>query len=60
MAGYAIYDGVTDGKWWLVEIPDGWKREDLLPTPSSKDRSFDTKAAASERLSELLGTATQD
>ena len=60
MVGYTIYHNATNGKWWLVKLPDDWKRDDALPAPSSKDESFETETKAQERLSELLDTEKRD
>ena len=56
--GYAIYRSSVDWKWCLVEIPDGWKREDVLPPPRSTDPWFNTKKQAEAELNRRLAALT--
>jgi hypothetical protein len=55
MKGLALYRVSQSGKWCLVEIPDGWRRSDPLPTADGTDTSFDTKAEALIALVGRLG-----
>ena len=41
-AGYTIYQGAASNKWCVVELPDEWTRDDVLPPKSFTDRWFDT------------------
>jgi len=45
MKGFALYRR-KNGKWCLVEIPDGWRRGDPIPKEEMSDTSFDTKQQA--------------
>ena len=42
VAGFAIYQGAASGKWCVIEIPEDWTREEVLPLQSLSDRWFDT------------------
>jgi hypothetical protein len=55
MKGLAVYRR-RNGKWCLVEIPDGWRRADPLPKDVSSDISFDSKE---EALLALVGRIGQ-
>ena len=54
MKGLAVYRR-RNGKWCLVDIPDGWRRADPLPKDPSSDTSFDTKDEALVALVGRLG-----
>jgi hypothetical protein len=45
MKGLALYRR-PNGKWCLVEIPEGWRRGDPLPKDARSDTSYDTKEQA--------------
>ena len=51
-AGYTIYQGAASSKWCVVELPDAWTREHVLPRKSFTDRWFDTLQDA---RAELMG-----
>ena len=53
-AGYAIYRGPASNKWCVVELPDDWTREDVLPRQSVTDRWFDTLEEARAELTRRL------
>ena len=55
--GYVIYRSSVDWKWCLVEIPDDWKRDDVLP-PRSADAWFSTKTQAEAELNRRLAALT--
>ena len=40
-AGYTIYRGAASNKWCVVELPDEWARDDVLPPKSFADRWYD-------------------
>jgi len=46
MKGLALYRVSRSGKWCLVEIPDGWRPSDPLPSDRATETSFNTKEEA--------------
>ena len=56
--GYVIYRSSVDWKWCLVEIPDDWKREDVLPPGRLTDAWFSTKRLAEAELNRRLAALT--
>ena len=61
--GYVLYRGAASNKWCVVELPDEWTREDVLPPKSFTDRWFDTPedahAELTKRLDGLAATRTR-
>ena len=55
VAGFAIYQAAASRKWCIVEIPEDWTREEVLPQHSLSDRWFDTLAEARGELTRRLG-----
>jgi hypothetical protein len=55
MKGVALYRISWTGKWCLVEIPDGWRPSDPLPSGKAAETSFDTKEEALIALVGRLG-----
>lgn len=41
-AGFAIYRAAASKQWCVVEFPENWTCEELLPLQSLSDRWFDT------------------
>ncbi len=62
VAGYAIYHAAASRKWCVVEIPENWAREEVLPLQRQTDRWFDTlekaRAELTRRLDGLSGKRT--
>lgn len=56
MRGVVLYRMSRNGKWCLIEIPDGWRRADPLPKDKTAETLFDTK---DEALIALLGRVGQ-
>jgi hypothetical protein len=54
MKGVALYR-TRNGKWCLVEIPEGWHRSDPLPKDKGSDTSFVTRDEALIALVGRLG-----
>ncbi len=54
MKGIALYKA-RNGKWCLVEIPDGWHRADPLPKEKGSDTPFATRDEALIALVGRLG-----
>ena len=54
VAGYTIYRGAASNKWCVVELPDEWTRDDVLPPKSFTDRWFDTLEEARAELTGRL------
>jgi hypothetical protein len=54
MKGIALYKA-RNGKWCLVEIPDGWHRSDPLPKERGSDTPFATRDEALIALVGRLG-----
>ena len=53
-AGHALYRGAASNKWCVVELPDDWTRDDVLPRQSVRDRWFDTLEEARAELTRRL------
>ena len=53
-AGYAIYRGAASNKWCVIELTDGWTREEVLPLQSFTDRWLDTLEEARAELTRRL------
>ena len=53
-AGYAISRGAASRKWCVVELPDGWTRDELLPPKGFTDRWSDTVEDARAELTRRL------
>ncbi len=62
VAGFAIYHAAASRKWCVVEIPESWTREEVLPLQRQTDRWFDTlekaRAELTRRLDGLSGKRT--
>ena len=54
MKGVALYRA-RNGKWCLVEIPEGWHRSDPLPKDKGSETSFLTRDEALIALVGRLG-----
>ena len=54
VAGFTIYQAVASRKWCVVEIPEDWTREEVLPQHSLSDRWFDTLEEARGQLTRRL------
>ena len=59
VAGFAIYLAAASKQWCVVELPEHWTREEVLPLQSLTDRWFDTleeaRAELTRRLDGLAG-----
>ena len=53
-AGYALYRGVASNQWCVVEMPNDWTREEVLPRQGFTDRWFDTLEDARAELARRL------
>jgi len=60
VAGFAIYLAAASKQWCVVELPENWTREEVLPLQSLSDRWFDTvdeaRADLTRRLDGLADT----
>ena len=54
VAGFAIYEAEASKKWCVVELPENWTREEVLPLQSLSDRWFDTLEEARAELTRRL------
>jgi hypothetical protein len=56
---FAIYRAAASKQWCVVEFPENWTREEVLPLQSLTDRWFDTlekaRAELTRRLDGLAG-----
>jgi hypothetical protein len=59
VAGFAIYRAAASKQLCVVELPENWTREEVLPLQSLTDRWFDTleeaRAELTRRLDGLAG-----
>lgn len=54
MPRFEKYKSATDGKWWVVTVPDDWKGDaqvaGVLSAPRGTDRYFDSEEEADTEI----------